>query len=145
MNTDKPVTVVVTQRYNAKPERVFDAWLDPGMIGRWMFGPALRDEEILGITLEARVGGRFSFKVRRQEQEIDHVGEYLEIDRPHRLAFTWGIIGSDSSRVMIDITPVGSGCELTLKHELHPDWADYADRTEAGWTKMLGALKDILC
>jgi hypothetical protein len=33
---------------------------------------------------------------------------------------------------------------VTLTHELHPDWADYADRTQAGWTKMLGALGEVL-
>jgi len=27
---------------------------------------------------------------------------------------------------------------------LHPDWADYASRTEAAWTKMLEALADTL-
>jgi hypothetical protein len=47
---------------------------------------------------------------------------------------------ADSSRVTIDIAPLEKGCELTLVHELHPDWADYAERTEAGWSKMLGAL-----
>jgi hypothetical protein len=29
---------------------------------------------------------------------------------------------------------------ITLTYELHPDWADYASRTGAGWTKMLDAL-----
>ena len=98
------------------------------------------------ISLDARVGGSFSFVVRRQGEEIDHVGEYLEIHRPRRLVFTWGIrMGTtDSSRVTIDIAPLEKGCELTLIHELHPDWADYADRTEAAWTKMLDALATTL-
>jgi hypothetical protein len=51
---------------------------------------------------------------------------------------------TDSSRVTIDIAPLEKGCELTLIHELHPDWADYADRTEAAWTKMLDALATTL-
>jgi uncharacterized protein YndB with AHSA1/START domain len=136
------VSVRVTRRIDATPERVFDAWLDPQMIGRWMFGPALREEEVVRIELDARVGGAFSFVVRRQGKEIDHVGEYLEIDRPRRLVFTWGIRqeAPGGSRVIVDIAPLEAGCELTLTHDLHPDWADYASRTEAGWTKMLNAL-----
>ena len=111
-----------------------------------MFGPALRDEEVLRIAVDARIGGSFSFVVRRQGEEIDHIGAYLEIDRPQRLAFTWGIAreSEDGSRVRIDIVPLATGCQLTLIHELHPDWADYASRTEAGWTKMLEALADRL-
>jgi uncharacterized protein YndB with AHSA1/START domain len=56
--------------------------------------------------------------------------------------FTWGIRQDTpaSSRVTIEIAPVDSGSELNLTHELHPDWADYASRTEAAWTKMLDAL-----
>ncbi len=99
------VKVSVTRHFDASPERVFDAWLDPELIGKWMFGPALREEEVLRIVADARVGGSFSFLVRRQGQEIDHVGKYREIDRPRRLVFTWGIAGEseDESLVIIEI------------------------------------------
>lgn len=136
------IDVCVTRRFSESPERVFDAWLDPGMIGRWMFGPALRDEEVLRIAVDARVGGSFSFLVRRQGEEIDHTGKYREIARPRRLVFTWGVAGEseDESLVIIDIVPLETGCDLALTHQMHPKWAEYASRTEAGWSKMLGAL-----
>jgi uncharacterized protein YndB with AHSA1/START domain len=136
------VKVSVTRHFDASPERVFDAWLDPEMIGRWMFGPALREEEVLRIVADGRVGGTFSFLVRRQGEEIDHVGKYRVIDRPRRLVFTWGIAGEseDESLVIIEIGPSGTGTELSLTHELDAKWADYASRTEAGWTRMLDAL-----
>lgn len=142
MNSESHVNVRVTRRFSASPEQVFDAWLDPVMIGKWMFGPALREEEVVRITLDPRVGGSFSFVVLRQGQEIDHVGEYLEIDRPRRLVFTWGISqdSPESSRVIIYIVPLENGCELTLTHELHPNWADYKSQTENAWTKMFDAL-----
>jgi uncharacterized protein YndB with AHSA1/START domain len=140
------IKVSVSRHFDASPERLFDAWLDPEMIGKWMFGPALREEEVLRIVADARVGGSFSFLVRRQGQEIDHVGKYREIDRPRRLVFTWGIAG-DSEReslVIIEIVPQESGAELSLIHEMDPKWADYSSRTEAGWTKMLAALETAL-
>ncbi len=143
MNAE-PVQVRVVKRFSASSERVFDAWLDPALIAQWMFGPKLREEEILRIAVNARVGDSFSFLVRRQDAEINHVGQYLEIERPRRLVFTWGIADSDSSRVTIDIRPLEAGCELTLTHELHRDWADYADRTEVGWTTMVGVLAELL-
>lgn len=136
------IKVGVSRHFNVSPERLFDAWLDPEMIGKWMFGPALREEEVLRIVADARVGGSFSFLVRRQGQEIDHVGKYREIDRPRRLVFTWGIAGDsqDESLVVVEIVPQGAGAELTLTHEMEPKWADYASRTEAAWAKMLDAL-----
>jgi uncharacterized protein YndB with AHSA1/START domain len=139
-----PVRVRVVRSFDAPCEQVFDAWLDTTSIGKWMFGPALRDETVLHLEIDPRVGGKFSFLVRRQETEIDHVGTYREIDRPRRLVFTWGIAGSDESLVTIDIRPKDKGCELTLIHELHPAWAEYAARTEAAWAKMITVLDKLL-
>ena len=150
MTTEAPIRVRVTRRYSASAERVFDAWLDPTLIGRFMFGPHLRDETVLHLNVDAHVGGTFSFLVRRQQMTIDHVGRYLELVRPTRLAFSWSAVevGSASagadSRVTIDIVPQRDGCELTLTHEIPPAWADYAERTKAGWTTMTDALVDAL-
>jgi hypothetical protein len=44
--------------------------------------------------------------------------------------------------VTVDIAPIKTGSELTLTHELHLDWADYAEQTEAAWTKMLATLSE---
>jgi len=142
MTVDPPPVARVTRRFSAAPERVFDAWLNPRLIGTWMFGPAFRDEEVVHIVNEPRVGGTFSFLVRRQGQDVDHVGEYLEIDRPRRLVFTWGVVApkTDMSRVVIEIVPLETGCELTLAHEMHPDWGHFADRAAEAWGRMLDAL-----
>jgi len=146
MTDQSPLKVVITHSFSASPERVFDAWLDPETIGKWMFSPTLLEQEVVSISLDPRVGGSFSFVVRRQGKEIDHIGKYLEIDRPRRLVFTWGIRqdSGDSSRVMLDIVAQGTGCELTLTHELDPAWADYESRTRDSWTKMLKVLDDTL-
>jgi uncharacterized protein YndB with AHSA1/START domain len=132
----------VVHRFRASPERVFDAWLDPTKIALW-FGPGLG--EMTRIEVDARVGGRFSFVQRRGGQDVDHVGEYLELDRPKRLAFTWGIAPDPpESRVTIEIAPHGSGCELVLVHEMHAKWVDYVARTERGWSTMLEAMAPLL-
>jgi uncharacterized protein YndB with AHSA1/START domain len=146
MTDTSPVKVVVTHRFSASSERVFDAWLDPEMIGKWMFSPTLLEQEVVSISLDPRVGGSFSFVVRRQDNEIDHIGKYLEIDRPRRLVFTWWIRQDsvDSSRVMVDIVAQGTGSEITLTHELDPAWADYESRTRDSWTKMLQVLDNTL-
>jgi len=142
----RPVVVRVTQRFEQSAERILDAFLDPKLIGQWMFGKRLRDEEVLSIRLEPRVDGEFSYVVKRQNQEINHSGTFIELIRPTRLAFTWGVMDAPSakSHVIVEIFPDTKGCDLTLTHELHPDWADFKTRTEAGWTKMLGVLAKVL-
>ena len=106
-----------------------------------MFGPAIRDEEVVSIEIDGKVGGAFSFLVRRGNQVIDHIGTYAVIDRPSRLEFDWGVKGmKDSSRVAVSIHPHDNGCKLELIHYLHPDWAEYLQRSIEGWAQMLEVL-----
>ncbi len=96
--------------------------------------------------IDARVGGTFNFTDRRDGVDVAHVGEYLVIDRPRRLVFTFHDEAGfrEPSRVSIDIVPAGSGCELTLTHTMDPKWAEFKDRTTAGWTMILGNLATAL-
>lgn len=131
-------TLRVSRRYAATAERVFDAWLDPKTAGKWLF--ATPTGRILKVEIDARVGGKFSI-VRRDSEDIEHVGEYIEIDRPRRLVFTFAVpkFSSVHTRVTIEIAPRESGCELTLIHEdILPD---YVERTREGWGMILGNLE----
>jgi uncharacterized protein YndB with AHSA1/START domain len=136
------VEVRVTHAFASPPERVFDSWLDPASLGQWMFGPAVRDEEVVGISIDPRPGGGFSIRVRRKGRELNHAGRYLVIDRPRRLVFTWNVAPTDGdlSRVTIEIVPRGDGCELSLVHQLHPDWSDIAAQAEKAWRLELECL-----
>lgn len=141
-----PVEVRVTRYFEASPERVFDAWLVPRSLGQWMFGPRVRDENVVRLDVDPRVGGNFSLKVERNGELIDHVGRYLEIQRPRRLVFTWAVKDDSDdapSEVHIDIEASGSGCVLTLAHRMDAKWSDYADRTRDAWTTMLDALANL--
>ncbi|HWA26406.1 MAG TPA: SRPBCC family protein [Lacunisphaera sp.] len=140
---DQSVKAVISHRFNAPAERVYLAWLDPQSLGRWMFGPAVRNERIVRLGLEPRVGGRFSFVVDRQGTEVDHVGEYLELDRPHLLVFTWGTRDTlpASSRVVVEIVPrAEGGCDLTVTHIMGATWSSYVEKVAGSWSKMLAAL-----
>lgn len=137
--------VKVIKDFNTSPKRVFDAWLDPSTLSRWMFGPDVRDEEIISLKHNPQPGGTFSYVVQRGDEEIDHKGTYREIDRPRRLVFTWGvdIEAGDESVVTITIESTEKGCRLTLVHDMDPKWEEYRDRTEEGWSYMLGKLEEI--
>lgn len=146
MNTELPAQATVTYHFSVPAEDVFDAWTDTFMIGRFMFGPEVRDEEIISIKTEAKEGGSFSFIVKRENEEIDHIGEYMEIKRPLRLVFTWAVRQDlpDNSRVVIEIVPNSTGAELTLTQEMPANWEHYIDNVKTSWMKMLTALDKIL-
>jgi uncharacterized protein YndB with AHSA1/START domain len=133
----------VTHRYATSPERVFDAWLDPAIARRFLF--ATPTGEMVVCAIDARVGGRFDLTERRPDMgEVKHVGEYLEIDRPRRLVFTFGVPQFDPAmtRVEIEIRPDGAGCVLTLTHrDVGEDWKD---GTKDGWTRILASLEPAL-
>jgi uncharacterized protein YndB with AHSA1/START domain len=98
-----------------------------------------RPGEIVATEIDARVGGGFGI-VRRDDRDIEHVGRYLEIDRPRKLVFTFAVpaFSPAETLVIIDIVPAAQGCELTLTHEhVLPEWAD---RTAQGWGMILDGL-----
>ena len=139
MNSEPQVQVRVARRFTASPTRVFDAWLDPTTAGKWLF--ATPSGEMVRVEIDARVGGGFCI-VERRGEDAEHYGEYLEIDRPRRLVFTFPPEkgGRDVSRVSVEIAPASTGCELTLTHDMEPEWEEYAGRTREGWAQILEGL-----
>ena len=135
--------LVVTRRYSAPPERVFDAFLDVTIARRFLFATAAG--EMIEASVDPRVGGRFVFTERRPDMgEVRHVGEYLEIDRPRRLVFSFGVPQFDPgmTTVALDLRPDGQGCELTLTHEGVPP--AYKDGSTDGWRRILAGLEPAL-
>lgn len=132
-------TIQVRHTFSASPERVFDAWLDPAKAGQFLF--ATPTGQMVKAEIDARVGGRFLFVDRRDGTDVEHTGEYLEIERPSRLVFSFGVpqFSPEFTRVTVEITPQGTGCVLILTHEgVLPD---YQDRTQAGWRMILDGLE----
>jgi uncharacterized protein YndB with AHSA1/START domain len=131
------VGLSIERRIAAPPEIVFDAWLDPESVGRWLF--ATPDGMMETVEIDARVGGGFRIVERRGENLAEHFGEYVEIDRPRRLAFDfWTNFSEERTRVIVTIAADGNGSLLTLTHE--GVWADYEGRTRQGWTMILDGL-----
>lgn len=138
MAPDKLARVQVVRHFDAPAERVFDAWLDPNTAGKWLF--AHESRPMIRVEIDPRVGGSFNITRRDDDGDAEHIGEYLEIERPRRLVFTFSVpkYAKAITRVTIDIKSLESGCQLTLTHEdVLPEWAS---GSEAGWTMILDSL-----
>ncbi len=137
-----PAVIRVARRFSAPPDRVFHAWLEPGLAGRWLFATAL--EPITDVEIDPRTGGAFRFAERRDGGIVEHAGEYVEIVPHRRLVFTLAMADRPhvATRVTVEISPRRSGCELALTHENVPP--DCAGETEARWTGVLYGLDETL-
>lgn len=149
MPTDQEQAIKVARRFDASAERVFDAWLDPATTKEWLY--ATDDGEIVRCDIDARVGGSWTI-VRRGPSpeppneviEMEHTGGYVEVDRPRRLVFTFGVptFSDETTTVSVDLVPDGEGCEVTLTNQGVPE--EWAERTEQGWRMILDRLGETL-
>ena len=134
--------VQVTRKFSASAERVFDAWLDPSTAGKWLF--ATPTGKMSKVEIDARVGGSYLIVENREGTDVEHIGEYLEIDGPRRLVFTLKVpkYSQENTKVTVEIRALKSGCELTLTHEgVLPD---YVASTTSGWNMILDQLSATL-
>lgn len=143
MKTEEKVQVQVSHRFAASAERVFDAWLDPEKACQFLFATA--QGKVVRTEIDARIGGGFVIVDRRAGEDVEHVGTYVEIDRPRRLVFSLRVprYSEDTSTVRIEIVPLASGCELTLTHEMARRWDEFRGRTQEGWQRILDVLAEL--
>lgn len=120
---------------SASPERVFRAWTDPEELILWLSPSPEGSAEV-----DLRVGGRFRIVMSGGGREIEHTGEYRELEIPHRLVFTWASEFTDGESVVtVELHPSAGGkTRLVLSHELLP--ASHVKSHEQGWGTFLDAL-----
>ena len=142
--TDAAEPVLVVRRQIAVPrERVFQAWLDSESLAHWM-RPGNFTHSI--VTIDPRVGGGFRIVMagRTDGGDHEHSGEYLAIEPPSLLSFTWISKATDHKPtvVTIEFHERGTGTELVLTHRgLAPK---AVDPHRNGWTDIMRVLDEAL-
>ncbi len=117
-------------RITAPPAEVFPYFTDAELIVRWMGDWA---------DLQPEPGGKLALDING----IPIRGEYLVVDPPHRLVFTWGTAGNDalppgSTTVQILLRADGDSTVLELTHRDLP--ADELPKHDEGWGHFLARL-----
>jgi uncharacterized protein YndB with AHSA1/START domain len=121
-------TLVVERevQIDASPDTVFEFFTDPAKMVRWMGATATVDPRPRGIY---RLG---------MNEQLTAVGEYVEVDPPNRVVFTWGWEGDyavtppGSSTVEVTFTPLGDGTLVRLVHTGFPT-PEAAEAHGVGW------------
>ena len=122
-----------TLSIDASPETVWEFLVDPEKLMRW---------KGINADLDPRPGG-----VYRCEVIPGHTarGEFVELDPPHRLVFSWGWDGNDgvppgSSTIEIELATDGEGTSLRFVHRDLPNAEAVASHAH-GWDHYLPRLE----
>jgi uncharacterized protein YndB with AHSA1/START domain len=116
-------------------EDVYAAWTRPEAMARWL-APTGSAE----VEADVRVGGHFRVVMIGDGMSIKHTGEYLTVEPPRRLSFTWQspYTGAEPSVVTVTLTADGDSTQLLLLHERLPEGA--AESHRGGWGAILQRL-----
>jgi uncharacterized protein YndB with AHSA1/START domain len=127
--------------FDAPRERVWRAWTDPAALKQWF--RTAPDFTTPVAEVDLRVGGRF--RLGMQGPGVDEMyiatGEYLEIQPPEKLVFTWTWEGTEDPEtlVTVELRSAGSKTEVKLRHEGF-EAVESRDLHASGWQGCLTQL-----
>lgn len=127
-------TVRVQRLMPAAPDVVFNEWLDRESLQEWMCPRPVR---VLDVMVEPHVGGVVRFDVDDSGTRVLITGQFLTIDRPRLLRFTWSNSNwpdpTQESVVNVAFEPVGDDETLmSIEHSLLPP--EEFESFHSGWT-----------
>ncbi len=130
--------LVVRRLLPVARDQVFAAWLDAASLAQWM-----RPGDVQSATVEVdpRVGGKFRIVMVHGLGGEEHWGEYLVIEKPSLLSFTWISAATDRRPTVVTIQFLERGAastELILTHRGLP--ATKVDAHRSGWTDVIRKL-----
>lgn len=136
------LTLSVEHTINAPIEFVYNAWLDPTLMARFMTpAPGVVATD---ISTEPHVGGRFAVTMIVDGNHLEHKGEYLTLEPYTKLVFTWlSPFSIDGSTVTLNLSEAvgGTHIELTQVKFLNEEMRDNHNN---GWVAILACLNQVL-
>jgi len=134
------IDLTLARMLPAAPGVVFDAWTEKSRVQAWLScGPEMR---FVIEAWDARVGGSIRVFVEPilggEPYTIE--GEFLVVDRPSRLAYTWG-----PGDVRVEFEAAGDDTCVTVRSSTPTVWEgmsadDIRDTVNAGWKHSLARL-----
>jgi uncharacterized protein YndB with AHSA1/START domain len=128
-----PRVAVVRRVLPAPPDVVFDEWLDPVGMTEWM---CPRPARAVKIMLEPSVGGSLRIDIEDSGISLYVTGQFIEVDRPRRLRFSWSCSAWADPSVQSEVTVIleDHGADetlMTIEHEQLPP--EEVDNHQRGW------------
>ena len=138
----KPTNFSLTKTIKAPTQKVYDQWLIPVFIGKWMFGPKVQREKVIKLENNVRKGGDFKFLINRKNQDVEVTGEIKVLDIPRRLELSWqeSTYPDEISLVIAQFDSLEAKTKLKLNVKLPTELSPYKDSIKKLWSARLTAL-----
>jgi uncharacterized protein YndB with AHSA1/START domain len=130
--------LVVRRVIRASRDVVFAAWTDPESMRHWMCPGNIVAAD---ARLDPRPGGSYRIVMRGPDGDYEHTGEYLTVEPPGKLVFTWisNSTGNQPTLVTVELFERGDDCELILTHERFAS-EEATRRHRGGWGQIVDRL-----
>ena len=117
--------ILITRRFDAPAELVFEAWTTPALVRRWW---GSEEMPITVCEIDLRVGGDWRYVTRgRDGEDLGWHGTYLEIDPGRRIVSTECFEGFPEAETVntLTLTEVDglTTLEVLVRHS-RPDYRD---------------------
>ncbi len=132
------LSLSVSRIIKAPIKSVFNAWLDPEMLSKFML-PG-ENMTVPKVEVDAREGGRFSIIMATAENEMPHGGEYKKLTPYSQIIFTWeSPFSIEGSTVTLNLSETEEGTNIEIIHVKFPNEESRTNH-EGGWTAILACL-----
>ena len=134
--------LLITRCFDASPALMFSLWSDINHFRKWMGPEGFDCEE---MEMDFRVGGKYRGMIRSKDHGDNWFhGAYLEIERPHRLVFTWrweqGPASDTETTITITFREEADGRTTQLFHQTPFTSVERRDSHVGGWTSLFNKL-----
>ena len=155
MTNYSTTVLTMVRNFEVASEKVFDAWLNPEMMRKWLF--TLEGTNQVAVNTP-EVGGSWEIVDRRDGKDYRAIGEYVEISPSQKLVFTFRMpqFSDTVDTIRVELKELPEGCEMTFSQAIivphEENWTsediekalkDYHDGSEHGWNLMFMGLKEL--
>ena len=139
--TRRPEDLVITRRFTAPRESVFEAWTRADRVSRW-FAP--RPLTMPSCEVDFRPGGVLRFVMQAPDgREYRFEGAFRQIVAPERIVFSGTLPGGQEAMTTIVVADHDGETMLTL-HQTYRFASEATREAELGWTTTLNQLGEHL-
>jgi uncharacterized protein YndB with AHSA1/START domain len=144
MSNGAGLVLRIERTFDAPVEEVFAAWTSEEVMRRWWYVGDIPED--VSEEVDVRVGGKLRLVVRSSDGDVrGGRGEYVEVDPPRRLAYTWRWDHEPRERQLVEVefSDQGEATKVILTNSGFKT-EERRDAHAEGWPKCFDLLERAL-